>query len=161
MLDQKNISGACGWLDLCLWQIPYKKLFYRQAAAPGRSWHDHPFSVFQLGFCCGIGACIDGRVFCASIRFPAADKACFPSAVLALIDVLTGFWQMASSFWRLFWLRIQARYLQEVFCIVWYRLIFTETTQIINILIPNRIDFLQRYCIMASETEDYCVFETS
>ena len=37
MLDQKNISGACRWLDLCLRQIPYKKLFYRQAAAPGRS----------------------------------------------------------------------------------------------------------------------------
>ena len=161
MLDQKNISGACRWLDLCLWQIPYKKLFYRQAATPGRSWHDHPFPVLQLGLCCGIGACIDGRVFCASILSPPTDKTSFPATVFTLIDVLTGFWQMASSFWRLFWLRIQTRYLQEVFCIVWYRLIFTETTQIINILIPNRIDFLLCYCIMVSETEDYCVFETS
>ena len=46
-----------------------------------------------------------------------------------------------------------------VFCITWYRLIFTKTTQIINILIPNRIDFLLCYCIMVSEIKILLCFQ--
>ena len=151
MLDQKNISGACRWLDLRLWQIPYKKLFYRQAAAPGRSWHDHPFSVLQLGLCCGIGARIDRSVFCASIRFPATDKARFPTSVFSLINVLT-FGKRHPPFDGCSDCEYRYDVRTIVFCITWYRLIFTKTTQIINILIPNRIDFLLCYCIMVSET---------